>query len=188
MNTKRILPELTAVSALILVSAVALLLCIPGYFYGPPDLNNPFFIAACSLSVQGLLRGALFESQEKKDAKVRNVLIFGPVNLVTGLLILLFALPSPIPSNVFPILLATVMSGTFLWFGVRDTFFAVIYLRLKHQDSKEFRKAMQELAEAARREEAFLAEKADREEALVADLADFFAGVGPTDNTESREN
>jgi hypothetical protein len=188
MNKKRILPELNAISTVFLIGAVALLLCIPGSFYGPPDLNNPFFIAACSLSVQVLLRGVMFEPEEKKDLKVKNMVMVGPVNLVTGILILLLTLPSPIPSNIFLILLITVISGAFLWFGVRDTFFGAMYLRLKHQDSREFRRAMEELAEAARREKEFLAEKADREEALVADLAEFFAGVGPTGNTESRDN
>lgn len=185
MNKKRILPELNAISIVFLIGAVALLLCIPGSFYGPPDLNNPFFIAACSLSVQVLLRGVMFEPEEKKGTKLKNMLMFGPINAVTGLL--LFALPSSNP-NAFLILLVMVMSGTFLWFGMHDTFFGIIELRLKRQDSREFKKAMQELAEAARREEAFLAEKADREEALVADLAEFFAGAEPTGNTESRDN
>ena len=185
MNKKRILPELNAISIVFLIGAVALLLCIPGSFYGPPDLNNPFFIAACSLSVQVLLRGVMFEPEEKKGPKLKNMLMFGPINAVTGLL--LFALPSSNP-NAFLILLVMVMSGTFLWFGMHDTFFGVIELRLKRQDSREFKKAMQELAEAARREKEFLAEKADREEALVSDLAEFFAGAGPIDNTGSRDN
>lgn len=176
MNKKSILPELNASSIVYLIGALSLLLCIPACFYGPLDLTNSFYVAACSLSAQTFLRAVVFDFKDKKDSEQKKALILGPINLVTGILILLFALPSPIPSNVFLIILVTVISGMFLNFGFRDSIVGLLYLRLQRKEGREFREEMKQVAETAR-----------MEEALVADLAESLAEFGPTD-TESSEN
>lgn len=143
--------------------------------YGHPDLNNPFYVASCGLLAQVFLRGLTGDFHGQKDAGQKKALMLGLVNLVTGLIIL-SAIPAPNPSNFLVFVPVTVMSGTFLLFGVMDTVIGVSYLMKRRKDGKEFREEMKQVAEVAR-----------MEAGLAADLAEFLAGFEPTD-TENKEN
>lgn len=176
MNKKSILPELNASSIVYMIGALSLLLCIPACFYGPLDLTNPFYIAACSLSAQTFLRAVSFDFKDKTDAEEKKALILGPINLVTALLIIIFALPTPTISHFLILVLVITANIAFFTWGLLNTIIGISYLMERRKDGREFREEMKQVAETAR-----------MEEALVADLAESLAEFGPTD-TESSEN
>lgn len=102
--------------------------------------------------------------------------MLGPINLVTALLTIIFALPSPTINHFLLLTLVLSMIVSFLIVGGIYSISAVVYLREQRKDGREFREEMKQVAEIAR-----------MEEALVADLAESLAEFGPTD-TESRES
>lgn len=173
MKKKNLLPKLNGLSTMYLSVALGMLLLIPAMLYGHPDLNNPFYVASCGLVAQVFLRGLTGDFRGKKYGESKKALMLGPVNIITGLLIVFFALPKE------PILGLAVglMVGIFLDFGLRDSLFAVSYLLERRKDGKEFREEMKRVAEQAR-----------MEKALADDLAEFLVEFGPADNPESSEN
>lgn len=177
MNKKRILPEWNVISAVYLIGALALLLLIPACFYGPLDLTNPFYIASCSLSAQALLRGITFDFQGKKDSEKKKALMLGPINLATGLLIIIFALPTPTINHFLLLVLVVTANIIFLTWGLLNTIIGISFVMEQLKDGREFREEMQKVAETAR-----------MEEGLAADLSEFLAEFGPADNTENKEN
>jgi hypothetical protein len=172
MKKKNFLPDLSGIPTIYLSAAGGFLLMIPAIIYGPPDLHNPFYIASCGLAAQVFFRGLTGDFKGKKNAERKKALLLGPLNILTGLL-MLFALPS----NPVVAVLAGLMTATFFDFGLRSTLFAISHLMELRKDSKEFRKEMQETAETAR-----------MEQALADDLALFLSDVEPMDNTENRED
>lgn len=173
MKKKNFLPDLSGIPTIYLSAAGVLLLMIPAMIYGHPDLHNPFYLASCSLAAQVFFRGLTGDFKGKKNAESKKAILLGPLNIITGLLIILFA----IPSNPIVAALTGLMAATFFDFGFRFTLFVMSHLMELRKDSREFREEMQKVAETAR-----------MEQALVDDLTDFLSDVEPLDNTENREN
>lgn len=173
MMKKNFLPDVSGIPTIYLSSAAGLLLLIPAVIYGNPDLHNPFYLASCSLSAQTFFRGLTGDFRGKKYAEAKKALLIGPLNILTGLLMLLFALPSnPIVGAITGLMIAA-----FFDFGLRFTLFVFSHLLERRKDSREFRKEMVRVAETAR-----------VEQALADDLAVFLAGVESEDEPESSEN